>query len=113
DLDFDHVVALGFDLCLAAEARGAAYVEGLVEDVELFVFDLRQLIEALGHVDVAGRTGAHAAAAVSLGRAGAFGRGQDRRPAWDGDFQLLSYESYDRHSVWLRPEVRLDTAGAL
>src|SRR5687768_11581553 len=110
DLDLDHVVAAGHDLGLAAKSRGAAHVERFVEDVELLVFDLGELVETLGHVDVAGRASTDAAAAVALGRARPFGRGQDRAAALDCNLQLLACESNDRHSVWLRSEMCFDAA---
>src|SRR5258706_4846866 len=65
DLDFDLAVAL--DLRLAAEARGGADVERLVEDVVLFVFHLAEQVRSLDHVDVTGRAGADAATRVALG----------------------------------------------
>src|SRR5688572_16122053 len=93
DLDLD--VAL--DLGLTAQARGRAHVERLVEDVELLVFDFRQLVEALGHVDVAGGAGAHPAAAIALGCADTLGRGQDGLARVYRDLELFAREAYDWH----------------
>ena len=58
-------VPSSLDLRLTAEPRRGAHVEGLVEDVGLFVLLLAQELGAARHVDVARRARAHAAARAS------------------------------------------------
>ena len=84
-----------------------ADVEGLVEDVELFVFDVGGVVEALGHVDVAGGAGADAAAAVALGRADLAWR-PPRMVCAVGDLDL----EFSLHEAHLRHQRRLRSRGA-
>jgi hypothetical protein len=91
DVDLDRTVAL--DLRLAAEARVVPHVEGLIENIVLFVFHLGQELAALGHVNVAGRAGAHAAAGAALGGAHELRGLQDARARGHGDFFVLFNET--------------------
>src|SRR5262245_51720925 len=75
DLDSDVLVG---DLRLTAQPRGRAHVERLIQDVLFLLELLRERVESLAHVDVAGRAGAHAATSVAHLRVTAFGRLQDR-----------------------------------
>src|SRR5688572_23732458 len=82
--DLDRDVGVG-DLGLTREARGRAHVEGLVEDVFLFLELLGERREPLLDVDVAGRARAYAAARVADLGTGALGGLQDGRAALDLD----------------------------
>src|SRR4051794_5296131 len=101
--DFDFDIGFAFELGLTAESRSAAHVEGLVEDVELFVLDIRQRVEPLGHVDMACGARTHAATAVTLGSANLLGRLENGLAPFDLDFEILAYEANFRHQCFSEP----------
>src|SRR5690606_11450643 len=71
----DHdLEVLILNLCLAAETRGRANVEGLVEDVLLPLRRSVERLPALDHPAVAARARSHAAADAAHGHATVLGR---------------------------------------
>src|SRR5262249_2112532 len=79
DLTLD--LALALNLGLAAEPAIGAHVKRLVQDVLLVLLGFAEQVLALGHVDMAGRAGADAAAGVALRCLAHLGGGEDRSAA--------------------------------